>query len=97
MLTPLSSREGKTLYRMVERTFKYSFEASCHSLFIVRGGGFACDRMRQNTSQEAITAIATVPAIFQLVPGGSIARGPWGPNAIQYAVLKTKLACDDMS
>lgn len=60
--------------------------ASCHSLVIVRGGGLAKLRtaymITPATTQQATVALKT----YQFWPGGVPARGPCGPNAIQYAV-----------
>jgi len=60
-----------------------SLEASWYSLVMVAGTGLAKARMVAKTAKLTPRPRATPQAIRALVPGGSTARGPWGPKAIQ--------------
>jgi hypothetical protein len=69
--------------RDMNLTFRYSFVASCHSLFMELGAGPAWVLIKARTIQEPTTAIAVCFNILQIWPGGGVARGPWGPNAMK--------------
>lgn len=60
--------------------------ASWYSLFIVLGAGPAADLMAAKRMNETPTPIIVYAKTFLPSPGGVPARGPCGPNAIQYAV-----------
>ena len=64
-------------------TLRYSFVASCHSLFIVLGAGPAKDLTTARMT-PARANVATVHLKYhQVTPGGGSARGPCGPNAMK--------------
>ena len=69
-------------------TFKYSFVISWYCWFMVPGGGRAWDLIRRKITPEIPTPIAVYKKTFLPSPGGGRARGPWGPNAIQYAEVE---------
>lgn len=74
---------GVTPREDVNITFRYSFVASCHSLFIVLGAGPAKDRIITRRTPARAKA-ATVHLVYhQPTPGGGSARGPCGPKAIK--------------
>lgn len=52
---------------------------------MVLGAGRAIDRVKANRINEMPTAMETYLKIIFPSPGGGRERGPWGPNAIQYA------------
>lgn len=73
-----------------KRTLRYSFVSSWYSLVMVFGGPRASSRTRANRTHETTKASTTMPKTCLPSPGGSKARGPWGPNAIQYAKIKNR-------
>jgi len=48
-------------------------------------------RVPKKRTAAAPTPIMVYEKIFQLSPGGASRRGPWGPNAIQYAISPCQL------
>lgn len=64
-----------------------SLVASSHSLFSVLGGGFAKYLMMPKITAEAATPSIVPAKTLMPSPGGGTARGPCGPNAIQYAAF----------
>lgn len=52
---------------------------------MVFGAGRAIDRVKANRINEMPMAMETYLNIILPSPGGGRERGPWGPNAIQYA------------
>ncbi len=82
------SNKGRDEGSCGRRTLRYSLEASCHSLVMVCGGGLAKNRMVPKATKLTTTATMVPTKTLPLSPGGSRARGPWGPKAIQYAVEK---------
>lgn len=70
----------------VSRTLRYSLEASWYSLDMVRGAGLANMRMVAKMAKDTATPTAVYRATLRPSSGGGMARGPWGPKAIQYAV-----------
>ena len=52
---------------------------------MVFGGALACDLMSRKMMKETPMPIKVCRKTIQFSPGGSCARGPWGPKAIQYA------------
>lgn len=65
------------------RTFRYSSEASCHSLVIVRGRmGLANRRVKENTAKAAAMTAEDRRKTLRPSSGGGGRRGPWGPKAI---------------
>ena len=70
------------------RTLRYSFVISWYSLVMVLGGSRAIDLMATKMTKEMAIPMVVYRKTVLPSPGGSRARGPCGPNAIQYAVLK---------
>lgn len=66
--------------------------ASCHSLVMVEGGARANNRIMKKTTQHTPVIPMTDQKMNQFCPGGGRARGPWGPNAIQYARFTKSLS-----
>jgi hypothetical protein len=78
-----ASVEGPNSVTMGRLTLRYSFEASCHSLVMVCGAGLANKRLAMNIKAATPTETDTHRATLRPSPGGSRARGPCGPKAIQ--------------
>lgn len=61
-------------------------DCSCHSLVMDSGGSPPNERMTAKMPPVAARTRRTWKKRLLPSPGGSRARGPWGPKAIQYAV-----------
>ena len=60
--------------------------------FIVFGGGRANIRSMTKMTPETTMASVVYQNTFLPWPGGSRARGPWGPKAIQYAAQEIAIS-----
>lgn len=69
---------------MTLRTFKYSSEASCHSLVMVRGlMGLANMRVKAKVAKAPAMTAAEMKKTLRPSSGGGGRRGPWGPKAMK--------------
>ena len=81
------NRVKRSRGRKIGRTLRYSFVISWYCAFMVFGAGRAMDRVKANRINETPMAMETYLNIILPSPGGGRERGPWGPNAIQYAKI----------